>query len=230
MLVIDVPATTATSTMRWRVSTAKEVTGGLSNPNKMPGYSYNIPAWECKVGSALRELTGSVCSKCYARKGRYVLPTVKEALYRRLACLQNPQWVEAMAFLINWYYVRKDFGHFRWHDSGDLQSEEHLIKICQVCILTPEVEHWLPTKELQIVRSFRQKYQVPHNLTIRASAFYLNKNPVKAAEDLPISTVYTKGNAPENAHLCPALGQDHKCGDCRACWDKGVKHVAYPAI
>jgi len=65
-------------------------------------------------------------------KGRYRFKNVKDALQRRMDSLDHPQWVQAMVVLIDkqpW---------FRWHDSGDLQSLEHLEKIFEVCRLTPE--------------------------------------------------------------------------------------------
>ena len=82
---------------------AKEITGGLSAPSKMPGYAYNLPAWECVTGVKLQAIEGSVCSGCYAMKGRYRFPNVKDALNRRLNSLTHPQWVEAMSFLISHY-------------------------------------------------------------------------------------------------------------------------------
>ena len=76
---------------------AKKITGGLSSPSKMPGYAYNLPAWECVTGVKLQAIKGSVCSGCYAMKGRYRFPNVKDALNRRLNSLTHPQWVEAMS-------------------------------------------------------------------------------------------------------------------------------------
>jgi molybdenum-dependent DNA-binding transcriptional regulator ModE len=32
---------------------AKEITGSLSKPSKMPGWSYGLPAKECKTGGKL---------------------------------------------------------------------------------------------------------------------------------------------------------------------------------
>ena len=210
------------------VKEANQVTGGLSNPDKMPGFAYNLPAWECNVGNTLNKQPGSICEDCYARKGRYIFPGVRAAMYRRLDCMKKKLWVKAMAFLINRYWLRKEYDVFRWHDSGDLQSEEHLGMICAVCELTPTVKHWLPTKEVHIIRRYRKKHVVPDNLTIRPSAFYVNEMPTGAVEDLPFSTVHTKGEEPENAHLCPAKQQGGKCGNCRACWDRGVPWVSYP--
>jgi hypothetical protein len=39
---------------------AKEITGSLTQTSKMPGKSYSLPAWECKTGSKLRKIKGSV--------------------------------------------------------------------------------------------------------------------------------------------------------------------------
>ena len=64
------------------VKEAKQITGGLSSPSKMPGYAYNLPAWECVTGVKLQAVAGSVCSGCYAMKGRYRFPNVKDALNR----------------------------------------------------------------------------------------------------------------------------------------------------
>ena len=76
---------------------------------------------------------GSVCYDCYALKGCYVFKVVQEAQYRRLAAIQSPQWVTAMAHLIN----SKKPDVFRWHDSGDVQDLDHLEKNLCVCRLTP---------------------------------------------------------------------------------------------
>ena len=65
-------------------------------------------------------------------------PNVKEALERRYqATMNNPNWIHGMVYLIQ---VSKK-KEFRWHDSGDVQSLEHLLRIFQVCELTPEIKH-----------------------------------------------------------------------------------------
>ena len=119
---------------------AERITGGLSAPGKMPEGSYNLPASACQTGAKLRLVPDTPCHKCYAFKGRYNFPNVKNALKRRLASLTHPQWVEAMTTLV------KKKKHFRWHDSGDIQSVKHLINIFEVCKNTPATSHWLPTQ------------------------------------------------------------------------------------
>ena len=78
---------------------AERITVGLSAPGKMPEGSYNLPASACQTGAILREVPDTPCHKCYAFKGRYNFPNVKNALQRRLASLTHPQWVEAMTTL-----------------------------------------------------------------------------------------------------------------------------------
>ena len=56
---------------------AKEITGGLSAPSKMPGPSFNLPAVACITGAKLVDVLGSTCSGCYALKGRYRFPNVR---------------------------------------------------------------------------------------------------------------------------------------------------------
>ena len=79
---------------------AEKITGGLSKPGKMPEGSYNIPASACQTGQILAKVEGTPCYKCYAFKGRYNFPNVKDALARRLKSLDHPQWVEAMTTLV----------------------------------------------------------------------------------------------------------------------------------
>tara|TARA_R110000824_G_scaffold14373_7_gene61189 strand:+ start:1309 stop:1914 length:606 start_codon:yes stop_codon:yes gene_type:complete len=193
---------------------AKEITGGLSAPGKMPEGSYNLPASACQTGQKLAKVPGTPCFKCYAdNRGRYRFSNVKDAMNRRLESLQDPQWVEAMATLI------KGKKHFRWHDSGDLQSVQHLIKIFEVCNLTPETMHWLPTQER---RYLPINWRHPKNLVIRLSNAKNDTVPGQAWSHW--STVVTK---PRAGHVCPAPEQGNTCGSCRACWSKDVKEVQY---
>jgi hypothetical protein len=114
-----------------KTSEALKLVGGLSKPSKMPGWAYGLPAKECKTGSKLVKVKGSTCEGCYALKGCYVFKVVQEAQYRRLASVKHPLWTGAMALLIN----SKKSKWFRWHDSGDVQDEDHLTKIFAVCKL-----------------------------------------------------------------------------------------------
>ena len=52
----------------------------LSNPSKMPGTCFSIPAQHCVTGSVLAKIPGSVCHDCYALKGAYIWPQVQNAM------------------------------------------------------------------------------------------------------------------------------------------------------
>ena len=193
---------------------ANKITGGLSAPGKMPEGSYNLPARACQTGAKLRQIPGPPCYGCYAFKGRYNFSNVKDALTRRLESITHPQWIEAMAVLV------KGKKFFRWHDSGDLQSVDHLKKIFQVCDLTPDTQHWLPTQERQFLPLPGSK--IPKNIIIRLSNAKNDTKPGKAWSHW--STVVTKARP---GHICPAPKQGNQCGSCRACWNKNINEIQY---
>ena len=197
---------------------AKQITGGLSSPSKMPGYAYNLPTWACVVGTKLRDVKDSTCSGCYAHeRGRYRFKNVKDALNRRLNSLTHPQWVEAMTVLVAHYSLKVPF--FRWHDSGDLQGAVHLKNIFEVCNATPQVQHWMPTREAKLL-TLMDPAVVPKNLIIRMSSHMIDQAPVKFWPHT--STVVRAGKT------CPAQENNNQCGSCRSCWNKEIPNVAYP--
>ena len=209
-----------------RTADLLDYVGGLSAPSKMPGWAYSLPAKECKTGGRLQKVKDSVCNGCYAMKGRYLFPAVQAALYRRLRAIARPLWAPAMAELIKRKSKREPY--FRWHDSGDIQSLEHLRAIARVAELTPSVSHWLPSREYRLVREyFATEQNPPANLNVRLSAHMLGgKAPRFPGLPVTVSTV-SKGDPPSGSHRCPAPKQGNVCGSCRACWDPSVKHVDY---
>ena len=198
------------------IKDASKIIVSLSKPEKMPGFAYGLPAWECKTGGKLVKVPGSVCFGCYAMKGNYTrFPEIKKSQYKRLDSLKHPLWVEAMASMINSDRVKKR-GVFRWHDAGDVQDLDHLNKIFEVCKLTPDVKHWMPTREAWIKDHLSR---CPDNLIIRLSMTMIDR---PAAGSWPnTSTVVTTGAK------CPAPKQGGQCLDCRACWDKDIKNISY---
>lgn len=209
-----------------RIKDLERLTGGLSNPSKMPGFAYGIPAWECQLGMILRKKAGSVCEKCYALKGMYVFPVVKRAQIRRMESITKPEWVSWMVELIG-KKLRKATGPdrvFRWHDSGDLQSVGHLEKIAEIARKLPDVKFWLPTRENRMVRDWLRKgNKIPANLTVRISAPMVGQTMIRPVIGAVASTV-----SAGVGYACPARTQGNACGDCRACWDSGVSSIDYP--
>jgi hypothetical protein len=193
------------------LTAAWELVGGLSSPSKMPCHSYSTPAKNCKTGKKLRPVKGSVCNKCYAMKGFYMYPNVKNALDTRYASIYNPGWVDAMTLLISAF----SSDYFRWFDSGDLDSQTQLENIVQIAINLPNTKFWLPTREYGIVASYAKKNKIPSNLIIRLSGYMIDKpGPSELASKLGCytSTVDTMN------YTCPASTTNNKCGICRLCW------------
>lgn len=195
--------------------------GSLSNPSKMPCHGYSIPAVHCLQGSKLRKVTNSTCSKCYALKGRYVFENVKNAMEKRYQSLSLPNWVDLMVEIIS----RKEKSeYFRWHDSGDIQSVNHLQNICEIAKRLPQISFWIPTREVKILKQFfSQGYSIPENLTVRVSSFFIDSEFKKKPFGLVTSSVTTD----PNKITCPSSKQNNQCLDCRACWDKNVDNVTY---
>lgn len=210
--------------------------GGLSAPGKMPEGSFGISAHDCKTGSVLRQITGSTCSDCYALKGHYVMPATRKAHARRLGLInealadpeKRKEWVGAFIKLM------ENKKHFRWHDSGDIQSPEHLGLITEVARNTPETKHWLPTREEHMVNAYHKAGgTVPDNMIIRMSAAHQDTPPPKRFANT--STVHKMAPAPQGSYVCPAKDQEGECNgakhggtNCRHCWDHGEKSISYP--
>jgi hypothetical protein len=207
--------------MKVTIKQLETATGTLSNPSKMPGFGYGIPARHCITGGRLRKVDCSVCSHCYGCKGRYVFKSVVAAQDRRFASLADLEvWTANMTALISRKLEKKE-KVFRWHDSGDIQSAEHLSAIVQIARNLPAIQFWLPTKEYGIVRRWLRSHRMPSNLVIRVSAPMVGES-LQAIPGTVSSTVQTgKG------FVCPAPDQNNECQDCRACWNKNVKSVDY---
>lgn len=208
---------------------AKESANISAGNSKMPGSTFAQDSFACKVGSRLANVKGSVCESCYARRIQKLRPSVNKgwsANYEKATRLiaNNPtQWVNACVFQINRIAAKTGEQYHRWFDSGDLDSVAQLQAIVDVCHQTPDIAHWLPTRELAIVRQWQSNGGViPKNLVIRLSAPMVDMRPVRGANT---STVH-KHKTPVG-HVCPAPTQGNACGSCRACWDSSVANVSY---
>ena len=198
--------------------------GTLSNPSKMPSYAWGISAKHCNVGSKLAKIKGTICNKWYALKGHYAFRNVYGAHEIRRKAIKLPEWVDYMAELLTLKYknLTKSKRYHRWFDSGDIQSYSHLMKIFEVCELTPHIKYWLATREYKIVDQVKEE-DVPKNLCLRVSAIKVDSPPPKFWK-------WTSGVHKDKkpiGRVCPAYKQDGECKDCRACWDRRVKQVSY---
>ncbi len=137
-------------------------------------------------------------------------------------------WVDAMVYQIG------GLDYFRWHSSGDLFSQAYADMVADVIRRTPDVMHWVPTKERNKVSTFAE---LP-NVRVRLSAAMVDDLPIgsdgsavgsdlESVEDL----AWQAGNG---SVVCPAtLPTDHPdhvdgcASGCRACWSHDVPTVVY---
>lgn len=213
---------------------ACSIIGGLSQPSKMPWFGFNTPATKCITGSKLRKIVGSTCGACYALKGRYMFPKVQAALDRRYHAISDPRFEDAFVLVLTTLYNRSKLKYtlkgkkikenrFRWHDSGDLASLEHLTKINNIALRTPFLRHWLPTRETTVLKLWTGPFAP--NLNVRFSAPMVGALLNATVLDVSQSTVGRDKD--KKLHQCPAPKQDNQCKNCSACWTSSVKVVNY---
>ena len=196
----------------------------LSKAGKMPCESFSTPAQACITGAKLALIKGSVCHGCYAKKGNYHYQNVKEPRAHNLALLNDlTSWQANMIDLIK---STNTSGFFRWHDSGDLQSYNHLLAIIGIAHQLPAIRFWIPTKEKAFLTQLkRENVSIPDNLTIRLSMALIDQAPSNSAWALT-STVH-QNSAPFGTE-CEAYTQGGKCLTCRKCWDNSIANISYP--
>ena len=154
------------------------------------------------------------------------MPKTQRAYERRLERFEDPQWLEAMVKLVYWQMAESGEPYFRWFDSGDLQSVEMLQRIVTVARHTPEIWHWLPTREYRIVAQYLANDSFPPNFVVRVSAPLVDGQAPQQF-GLPTSTVHDQKAA--QGFACAANESNPRdCGECRACWDATVGNVSYP--
>ena len=240
-------------TVKQSVLDAGRISAGNS---KMPGSTFAISALHCKVGGKLAKVKGSVCDRCYAIKLQKLRPSVNQgwtANYEKAVGLIDKapnKWIDACVFQINRHFAKSQQPYHRWFDSGDLQSVAMLKAICGVAERTPDISHWLPTREAKIVKDYLAGGGVvPSNLVIRISATMIGDKPVKGyantstvhrkeealtgKECLAYRTDTTRGLVSEEEFKAARKAKDKSydfghCGDCRACWSFDVENVSYP--
>lgn len=219
--------------MQMTLKAAQSDAGKISLGNgKMPGSTFAISATKCKVGGKLAQVKDSTCSRCYALKLEKLRPSVHQGWlsnYEKAVSLINSspdKWVAACVFQIERAFKKSGEPFHRWFDSGDLQSVAMLEAICKVAEKTPNIAHWLPTRESGIVKAYKANGGViPSNLVVRVSSVMIGDKPISGHANT--STVHRKKEG-HTGHACPASMQGNNCGDCRACWNPNVSNISYP--
>lgn len=194
----------------------------LSKTSKLDGIlSWSLQALETCPGSVNKD--GSLvdaCKGCYATTGNYNYPNVKAPRIENREDWQADDWVERMVNAL------ESQRYFRWFDSGDMYSVGLAEKILKVMESTPWVKHWLPTRMVKFekFKGIVSKMQQLPNVMVRFSS-----DSVTGEHGPEHGSVIVSDPSQSKGFLCRAYENEGRCNGCRACYDKSVPLISYPA-
>jgi len=189
----------------------------------------NILSWSLQ---ALETCQGSIgdngelvpaCSGCYATTGTYNFPGTKAVRADNKAAWQDAGWVDTMVAAL------KKQSFFRWFDSGDMYSLSLAVRMYEVMAATPHVKHWLPTRMYKFPKfnAILAKMEALPNVMVRRSSDAVDGTFTAGVHG---STILPSADTvPAGVTLCRAYEHGGKCSGCRACYDKSVAVIGYPA-
>lgn len=197
----------------------------LSVTSKLDGIrSWSLQALETCPGSlASPGVLVDACKGCYATTGNYMFPNVKAPRAYNKEDWQRLEWVNEMVQALD------ADRYFRWFDSGDMYALGLAEKMLEVMKRTPWVKHWLPTRMHKFPKFalVLAEMQSLSNVMVRPSSDSINGAFLAGTHG---STIVESPEAvPTGTTLCRAYENAGKCSGCRACYDKTVAVIAYPA-
>jgi hypothetical protein len=197
----------------------------ISKTSKLDGIlSWSLQALDTCPGSLSSPgVLVDACKGCYATTGNYNYPNVKAPRLSNREDWQRMEWVDEMVKALD------SSRYFRWFDSGDVFSLGLAEKILEVMIQTPWCKHWLPTRmhKFPKFKQVLQAMQALDNVSVRFSSDSVTGQFIDGLHGSVI--VPTSEDATDKMTLCKAYEHEGKCSGCRACWDKSVSLIAYPA-
>lgn len=197
----------------------------LSVTSKLDGIrSWSLQALETCPGSlAAPGVLVDACKGCYATTGNYMFQNVKATRAYNKEYWQRLEWVDDMVQALD------SDRYFRWFDSGDMYALGLAEKMLEVMKRTPWVKHWLPTRMHKFPKFalVLAEMQSLSNVMVRPSSDSINGEFLPGTHGSTI--VESPDSLPSGVTLCRAYENAGKCSGCRACYDKTVAVIAYPA-
>jgi len=197
----------------------------ISKTSKLDGIrSWSLQALDTCPGSISSPgVLVDACKGCYATTGNYKYPNVKAPRLSNREDWQRMEWVDDMVKALD------SDRYFRWFDSGDMYTLGLAEKILEVMVRTPWCKHWLPTRMHKFPKfsTVLQAMQTLPNVSVRFSSDSVQGEFIAGLHGSVI--VPDSETVPTGVSLCQAYEHEGKCNGCRACWDKSVNVIAYPA-
>lgn len=199
----------------------------ISVTSKLDGIrSWSLQAIDTCPGSvAAPGVLVDACKGCYATTGNYNYPNVKAPRLSNREDWQREEWTDDMVSALD------SDRYFRWFDSGDMYTLALAEKILDVMQRTPWCKHWLPTrmakfpKFREVLRQMRQL----ENVMVRFSSDSVIGEYIPGTHGSVIGPDAATFAPAAGVSLCRAYDHGGKCSGCRACWDRSVDLIAYPA-
>lgn len=199
----------------------------ISKTSKLDGIlSWSLQAVDtCPGAIASPGVLVDACKGCYATTGNYRYPNVKAPRIENQQDWARLDWVDDMVKALD------SSRYFRWFDSGDMYALGLAEKILEVMQRTPWCKHWLPTRmhKFPKFRGVLQSMQALDNVSVRFSSDSVTGEYVKGLHGSVIVPTSQDCKESDSLKLCRAYEHAGKCNGCRACWDKSVQTIAYPA-
>lgn len=190
----------------------------------MPCKSWSLQALDtCPASKKADGTLVDACKGCYATQGNYRYPNVKAPRISNQADWKREAWVSDMVRELD------NERYFRWFDSGDVYDLRLAKKILEVMTLTQWCSHWLPTRMYKFSKFLPvfEKMEALPNVVVRYSSDSVIGETISGKTTSTITPYAIDDTA--TVSVCRAYERAGKCGTCRACWDKSVPVIAYPA-
>lgn len=199
----------------------------ISVTSKLDGIrSWSLQAIDTCPGSikAPGELVDA-CKGCYATTGNYNYPNVKAPRLHNREDWTRLDWVDDMVREL------ENDRFFRWFDSGDMYTLGLAEKILEVMQRTPWCKHWLPTRmhKFPKFRLVLDAMQTLDNVMVRFSSDSVTGEFMPGLHGSAIGPSADTFVQIDGAALCRAYEHGGKCSGCRACWNKDIPLICYPA-
>lgn len=197
----------------------------LSKTSKLDGIkSWSLEAVETCPGAVMSigELVDA-CKGCYARSGNYRYPNVKAPRQFNKEDWKRGNWADDMVRAL-----QKE-KYFRWFDSGDLYDIRLARKVLEIIKRTPSTRHWLPTRmeKFEKFKPVLDEMRKLENASVRFSSDSVTGEYIDGVHGSVI--IPAADQAAPSMFVCRAYERAGKCNGCRACFDKSIPIIAYPA-
>ena len=124
---------------------------GNEKLKKLDTVSFNLPAFRSADGFAVCPKAGACASMCYARQGRYIMPSVQAAREFNLAIVRADLAAFERQALTDLARIKNRI--VRVHDSGDFFSQEYMDTWFRIATAYPGKKFYAYTKSLHLDRT-----------------------------------------------------------------------------